>query len=538
MRDFVEVFLYTNQTSLKRYLINNEILAINAGDEKSYSLSDSGYGGILVFNKEVSTDTIKLKCCNDSYEVAVVVKLLLCKNIKVIAYDDTGKQVEGKLGDLLDYAAYLIRESISFSNVSSISPVDKKIVFLYGDSTINVPTGLIKEKVYLPLNCLSAESLNTILSTFNNGIDSIDNSDNFLFDEDNLNCETCSLPESDNTDTEVIVEKNYKNKILAGLLMLLQGNHPVSHKLTANLYSILEEKRFEEFVSMNKYKDFPFDISQFLEKPDERLICFYQALKNVSCNYNYHKTIFSSAIYAALNSKEDDKEEFRKLLLSNLDDTEVKTSLDECLSVQRARDQLKLLREKADEALPVYFLYTFFDYGFDRMNENILEFGLDGSVFVPIIMSLWALKNGMKDIYKEYKNSEIVYACERKIATWFNNDKIIPINQFYKINKIKRKTDEYDIGYFRCSYTNIDIEYKYCVEYEDSQIRTLADELYSKLEKTLSFRYEDLKRVLKESKLNTKTIKRDVLQKYSDEIHKKYLEISKEMNYGENEKDE
>lgn len=538
MRDFVEVFLYTNQTSLKRFLINNEILALDAEDEKSYSLSDRGYGGILVFNKEVSIDTIKRECCNDIYEIAVVIKLFLCKNIKVIAYDDAGKKVEGELGNLLDYSAYLVREPISFSNVSSISPVDKKIVFLYGDSTINEPTVLIKEKVYQPLNCLAAESLNKILSTFNSGIASIDNDDNFLYDEDNLNYEIGSLSESDNTDTEVIADKNYKNRILAGLLMLLQGNHPVSHELTANLYSILEEKRFEEFVSMNIYKDFSFDFSQNLEKPDEILIDFYQTLKNVSCNHNYYKTIFSSAIYAALNLNKNDKEEFRELFLSQLENEEIINRMTECLSVQRARNHIGALKEKNDEALPVYFLYTFFDYGFDRMNENIHEFGLDGTVFVPIIMSLWALKNGMKDIYKEYKDSEIVYACERKVATWLNDDKIIPINQFYKINKIKKRPDEYDVGYFRCSYQNIPIEYMYCVKHEDNEtLPQLITDLNRRLDKTFSFEYEFLKQAIKREMSHTITIQADVLQKNSSEIHKTYLKLSKEVNQKENKKE-
>lgn len=526
-KEFIEVLLYTNQVSLKRYLSTSEITIACNEDRMYYSLSDNGYGGLLVFNKEVSIDDVKMNCCNDDYETAVVLKVLLNKQLDVVAFCENEEQVEGKLGDFENAIAYLIKEPISFSNVVSIIPVEKKLVFLQGDTTINVPVKLIDEKYYKPTDYMSTECLESILVKIRSDDSYSDNISDYFDDMDEIDIDSMDLSFKSDQDLLVDSSNNYKNKLLAGVLMLIQGNHPSQNKLNANICSILEDNiSFKDYIKENIYKNMPFDISQYVELPDEVLVRFYHDLKNVAYNKKHSKSIFENAINALLNLENNDKEQFKLLFLSGIEDEKIKEAINKCLSDLRARNRIFILKENSDDMLPIYVLYVFFDYGFDRLNENIIEFGLDGSIYVPILLSLWAIKNGMKDIYEEFKNPEIVYACDKKVSQWLGKEKnIIPVNIFFLINKIKLKTDEYVTGNFRCSYINTKIEYKYCTNETVEQIEKSINELEKSLANTFPFQYVELKQALR--KINTTNV--DV-SKHSDSIHKKYLSLIKKTS--------
>lgn len=230
--NFIETFLYTNEAALKQYLTNSEITVTCSDTQSNHSLSDNKYGGILVFNNEVSIQDIKSKCCNDNFDTAVVIKLLLNKQLKVIGFDENGEQTKGEIGQLKNSIAYLIKDSISFSNVASIIPVAKQLVFLQGDSTLYIPTNLIDKKFYSPVNCLSTDHLDLLLSKVKSNDSFINSADDFLDDMDDFDIDSIDLS-SINDQVSLSNDHNTrKNKLLAGLLMLVQGNHPLQNKLT------------------------------------------------------------------------------------------------------------------------------------------------------------------------------------------------------------------------------------------------------------------------------------------------------------------
>ena len=137
----------------------------------------------------------------------------------------------------------------------------------------------------------------------------------------------------------------------------------------------------------------------------------------------------------------------------------MKKQVKECLEDRRARNRIKSLKDSNDSLLPIYFLYTFFDYGFDRLNENIIEFNLDNSFYSNILLSLWGLKNGMEGVYEEFKDIEVIYALEKKILTLLNKENdAIPLEIFYLINNIKLNPNEILVSNYRCSYINSVIE--------------------------------------------------------------------------------
>ena len=523
--NFIEVLLYTNLTSLKRYLTDNEIIAVCGDEQKNYSLSDNGYGGVLVFNKEVSIENIKSKCCNDNFETAVVIKLLLNKKTDVIAFSENGEQSNGKIEETQDSIALLVKGSIPFSNVVSIIPVERKLVFLQGDTTINVPTNLIAENCYSPIDCVSTDCLELILSNIKLDNSFSGNMDDFLEDMDGFDIKSIDLSSMNDQAITTNIPSNRRNKLLAALLMLVQGNRPAQNKLTTNIYSFLEEgSSFSEYISANFYKNMPFDITKYIKIPNEILLRFYKDLKHVACNdTDFSKSLFSSAITALLNLENNDKEHFKTLLLDDIEDDSLRERANECLLDLRARDRIMLLNKSNDDILPIYVLYVFFDYGFDRLNENIIEFGLNNTPFSHILLSLWALKNGMKSIYEEFKKPEIVYACDKKISSWIGmEDNLIPVDAFFLANKIKVKQDERVVGNFRCSYININIEYEFCVGKCVEQTEKIIDKLEKALSETFAFQYVDFKQAVKKHRMSNIDIRQ-----YADVIHKKYLSIVK-----------
>lgn len=286
--NFIETFLYTNEAAFKQYLTNSEITTTFSDTQSNHSLSDNKYGGILVFNNEISIQDIKSKCCNDNSDTAVVIKLLLNKQLKVIGFDENGEQTEGEIGQLKNSIAYLIKDSIPFSNVASIIPVEKQLVFLQGDSTLYVPTNLIDKNFYTPVNCFSTDHLDLLLSKVKSNNSFINAADDFLDDMDDFDINSIDLSSIDDQVSLSNDHTTRKNKLLAGLLMLAQGNHPLHNKLTANLYSLLDETTpFSNYVSKNIYKNMPFEITKYIETPNKITLDFFNELKQITCDNEY-----------------------------------------------------------------------------------------------------------------------------------------------------------------------------------------------------------------------------------------------------------
>ena len=523
--NFIEVFLYTNENALKQYLTNSEISIAYNDIQSNPTLSDGGYDGILVFNKYISIRDVKSKCCNDSFDTAVVIKLLLNKQLEVIALDENGEQTQEKISEGKNSIAYLIKDSIPFSNVVSIISVEKQLVFLQGDTTLFVPNSLIDKNFYSPTTCLETDHLESLLSRVKSSSSSSDNANDFLDDMDDFDIESMDLSSVNEHMDSFDNDSKRKSKILAGLLMLIQGNHPIQNILTSDLYSILEETTpFTDYISNNIYKNMPFDIAPYIESPNKNALNFFDELRNVACNNNLNEeSVFSSAIRALLDLGNNDREYFKKLFLTQLNEQALKKHAEECLSDFRARNRIALLRAAKDDLLPVYALYSFFDYGFDRLNEIILEFGLNGSPYVPILLSLWGLKNGMQNIYEEFKNPEIVYACDKKVSDWFGKaENLISLDTFFSINKIKLKPSEFVVGNFRCSYINTNIEYEYCVGKTVEQIEKNIDRLQKLLKNTFDFQYFDFKQAINKHQTTIVNI-----SSYSNIIHQKYLSLIK-----------
>ena len=445
--NFKEVFLYTNQDNLKRYLITNEINAFNGN-----TLSDNGYSGLLLFTKEVSIEDLISNCCNNSYDTAVVIKLLINADKKVIGIKEDGTQKEGLLSEFTNINAFLFNDSISFSNVKEIIPVEKELMFLQGDSTLKIPFNRISKNQYNPLNPISSNELEQILSSLNDEDNDLDD----FSEEDEENFEDFSFDDSLNKNDEI----NYHSKVLGALLMLIQGNKPIKNILNPTVFSILTDNtNFDKFVMNNVYKNMNLNICKYIEKPNDLLLDYYHDLKEVICNKDYSNSLYSTSIKILLDANFNDKETFKNELLNSIKDIELKKQVKECLEDRRARNRIKSLKESNDSLLPIYFLYTFFDYGFDRLNENIIEFNLDNSFYSNILLSLWGLKNGMEGIYEEFKDIEVIYALEKKISSWLNKENdVIPLETFYLINNIKLNPNEIIINNYRCSYINSDIE--------------------------------------------------------------------------------
>ena len=524
MDNFTEVFLYTNQSALKRYMINNEIAPIEDEFQSNYTLSDNMSGGVLYFNKAIAPDEVIKRCCNGSYDVAVVVKVYISNECLATSYDKSGSIHTGKISDFPNAVAYHLENSVPFSNVISITALEKQLVFLQGDTTLYVPSHLISKKPYSPKTVLSNGVVDAIIASLKANDSSGNEVSMFLDDMDEFDLSSVDLSNSIGQEEKNNEYVNLKNKLLAGYLMLIQGNRPLNGKLDATLFSLLGyDCSFEEYIKSSVYPNMPFDLACYLKKPNSLLEQYYYELKSVAQGKEDSGNFYSIVISTLLDYDIKDKAEFKSMLLDRITDWNVRCHVEECLSDLRARDRIAILRNDRDVVLPVYALYMFFDYGFDRINENIAEFGLNGTVCVPILLSLWAIKNGMKSIYEEFKNPEVVYAGEAQVADWQDTSySLIPVDAFQKINGIKLKPDEMMVGNYRCTYINAKIEYCYCVGKTDDKIQALVEKLRGLLSKTLPFQYVALKEALSKSY----ALEADITM-FAPQIHKQYLTLSK-----------
>lgn len=513
---FESFYFYTNQRALKNYLINYKITPAVYRNELNRTLSDLGQNFLLFWKNEIATETILKYCKTDDGDIPVVLKVLLPVETAVEAYFSDGAARLGKLSDCTDACAIKFVCPVSFFNVSDIFFVDKQIRFLQGDTTLIIPEQLIRTEPYTASSALNGEIVDNIIKLFSRAEENVfleeDEDDEPGFGTDILSGFTDETAEEND-----IREKSQKeDKLIAAYLMFIQGETPFAGRFSQRIYSVTgsPEIPFDKVIYEKFYKN----VSQNIVSENIRYLP-KKDVDYISC-LSGRKTddVYMPAISALLNNSYsyDDKDRFLSDYIAGIKDMSARNSISEIFSDKRARNRLALLASNDPEFVPIYFLYTFFDYRLDRFCENITEFGLSRGGFANVALSLWALLHGMDDLYAEYKNLELLYAVTCKVS-----DGHIDYKQFTENNRISPKKDHITFNALSCCYINLKIEYYHCAGAHEEKIRKLIENLTDELKHSFDFQYVPLKNALKSigSKISDKEI---IANK--DIIHKKYLQ--------------
>lgn len=516
-------YYYTNLRALKNFLINYKIEPSSYRNENNLTLSYLGQNFLLFWKKECSIETILKHCKTDGNDIPVVLKVYLPSELNVETYFDDGTIKNVKVAECKDSYVVKVDEPVSFFNVSNIFYVDKPITFLQGDTTLVIPSNLIEKSPYEPLSPLKNEIADKILKFFSKSIDEC-GSDGDGDDEEDLQSSILSgIADESDTEKSIKAESLKEDKLVAAYAMFVQGKNLFDGKLTHRIYTALDTSdiSFDIFVRDNFYKIVPqkivTDNIRYLPCRDNDYI---QCLKGLS-----YDEVYSPAVSVLLNNNYslDDKERFLSDYLSEINDEIVKEEIAEIFADKRARNRISALQIDNPKVLPVYFLYTFFDYRLDRFCENLVEFGLDKKDgFANVTLSLWALLHGMGDLYTEYKNIELLYAITRK----FKKDKCIGYDDFTKINCIQPQADCLIADILACRYQNLKIEYCYCVDSHKEKICKLIGELKKELSEEFDFQYLQLKNALKSAKIEITD--QEILANKED-IHSRFLKMSAEQ---------
>ena len=516
-------YYYTNLRALKNFLINYKIEPSSYRNENNLTLSGLGQNFLLFWKKECSIETILKHCKTDGNDVPVVLKVYLPSELNVEAYFDDGTTKNVTVAECKDSYVVKIDEPVSFFNVSNIFYVNKPITFLQGDTTLVIPSNLIEKSPYEPLSPLKDEIADKILKSFSKSIDECC-SDGDDDDEEDLQSSILSgIADESDTEKSIKAESLKEDKLVAAYAMFVQGKTLFDGKLTHRIYTALDTSDilFDIFVRDNFYKIVPqkivTDNIRYLPSRDNDYI---QCLKGLS-----YDEIYSPAVSVLLNNNYslDDKERFLSDYLSEINDEIVKEEIAGIFADKRARNRISALQSDNPKILPVYFLYTFFDYRLDRFCENLTEFGLDKKDgFANVTLSLWALLHGMGDLYTEYKNIELLYAITRK----FKKDKCLGYDDFTKINRIQPQADCVIADDLACRYQNLKIEYCYCVDSHKEKICKLIGELKKELSEEFDFQYLQLKNALKSAK--TEIADQEIIANKED-IHSRFLKLSAEQ---------
>lgn len=415
---------------------------------------------------------------------------------------------------------YCTRRKICLSrfvfNVTDIFYVDKQIQFLQGDTTLIIPKQLIRNEPFTAFSALDDNIVDSVINSFSKTKDNVF-SDDDEDDETELGADILSGFTDETAEEKVVREKSQKeDKLIAAYLMFIQGKTLFDGRFSQRIYSVTgsPEIQFDKVVHDNFYK-------KVLQHIVSENIRYLQAkdIDYISClNGSKSDDIYTPAITALLNNRYsyDDKDRFLNDYIAGIKDISARNEISEIFADKRARNRIALLIKDNPELVPIYFLYTFFDYRLDRFCENITEFCLDKEGFANITLSLWALLHGMGDLYSEYKNLELLYAVTRKV-----NDSCVDYKQFAVSNKIVSKNDCITLNNLSCHYTNLKIEYYHCIGAHAEKIKKYIDNLAAELKYSFDFQYVSLKNALKmtESEISDKEI---IANK--DIIHKQYLQ--------------
>lgn len=513
---FESFYFYTNQRALKNYLVNYKIEPSVYRNELNRTLSDSGQNFLLFWKSEIGVETILKNCKTDGGDIPVVLKVLLPAETVVEAYfpDETIKTA--KISECSTAYAVKFACPVSFFNVTDIFYVDKQIQFLQGDTTLIIPKQLIRNEPFTAFSALDDNIVDSVLNSFSKTKDNVF-SDDDEDDETELGADILSGFTDETAEEKDVRDKSQKeDKLIAAYLMFIQGKTLFDGKFSQRIYSVTgsPEIQFDKVVHDNFYKKvLQHIVSENIRYLQTKDINYISCLKG-----SIFDDIYTPAITSLLNNRYsyDDKGRFLDDYIAGINDIATRNGISEIFADKRARNRIALLIKDNPELVPIYFLYTFFDYRLDRFCENITEFGLDKEGFANITLSLWALLHGMGDLYSEYKNLELLYAVTSKV-----NDTCVDYKQFAENNKIVSKKDYITLDNLSCHYTNLKIECYHCIGAHAEKIKKYIDNLAAELRYSFDFQYVSLKNALKmtESEISDKEI---IANK--DIIHKKYLQ--------------
>ena len=520
MQGFNKLTLYTNLSLLKKYIAHDMIVAPMVLGEYSYSLSDTGTADMLLFGKCANAGFIKDKYRADNAETPVAITLYLSDTAEVIALDDRGGRHPGRLADLSEYNFFLVHKPISFHNVISVTAVSGELIFLQGDSTVRVPEEIIDRGTYMPAETIDGGVIESILAAVGCERDAEGSQGDISDDEDVNLSELYSRLAGQEEAEEDIVKFRRADRLLAALLMLVQGTAAQSHKLSPELYEIFGQNRpFADYVAEELYSPVKFDISAYLPQTNAIFVQYYRALK-ASMEGDKSESVYWCAIDALLSSAELSRQEFRELFLENIADDGRAEKVKSYLSNERARACLEQFKEQNNGFLPIYFLYMFYGCDFDRLLKNFTEFGI-GFPFSNIVLSLWALGKGLGGVYEEYKAPDVLYACSKK-AEALNPvcSPIIGIEPFMALNKITLTPDEFILDNYRYFYRNIAVEYHFCAGNANKKADELIERLRRLLDDTFGFDYAGLKQALSCGRNSQAYVV------HGEEVHKRYVQLT------------
>ena len=525
MKGFVELIVYTDMSLLKQYLAHN-IIAPSAyfGYNDDYVIG-AGSDKVLFFRHNIAVNQVLENFKETKIDEVVAVRVYVNDGYHITAVDENGGYHNGELAELSAYDVFLTDMPISFVNVFSIVAVKGKLKFLQGDTTFKCPDELLKVNNFGDENTMDTDvvcgilrKLNGFGEIYNYSIQDIndEDSDSFIIQQTNA----AEIFEPIYSMSEFILY----DKFIAALLMLIQGIRPADRTLTPELYAVFGAGlSFSDYVRKKIYSVVDFEKTELdiTEKPDNLFLQYYHALKYAfkkDCTLD-NGNLFGCAIRALLSFKNPTREEFKNEFLKMISDDTLRMGIQLCFENARARAQIAELKKNNQNFLPIYFLYMFFDWEFDRVKTNLIEFDLTQMPYSNVILSLWALRQGMASVYEEYKTPGILYPCSKKTEKiCFGRDYLILVDEFYKFNKVSKndKDDAYELsGYGYFNYINAEIEYEFCAG--SKKINKKIKELKNLLKKdTFTFDYVDIRNAFrKEHKVD--------LEQHKDEIHIRYI---------------
>lgn len=499
---FEPFFFYTNLTTLKRFLVKYAIFPLPCGNNQSNGLSNDGQGNLLFWKNQVDIDTVTTFCQTEANDSPIVLQVLLPTSLANTADE---------------FNIVRTTEQIPFFNVSNILYVTNPVRFLQGDTTLVIPTQLVDKRQYCPTNVLDRNTTEQAIAKYlpHFATTEIDLDDEF--EDDDIT--------SEQAESSPFVERIDKSdRLAAAYLMFVQGTTPFDYTLNPQLYYSLDGKvPYAEFINKTTYPTVPQTIVKaHCEKLDAQSRAYLSALKN-SQSGNIDRIVYSAAIIALMqvSCSVQDKTRFLQIFSDELP-TEMQQTVNDVFSDKRARNRIATLKLTAPSLASIYFLYTFWDYRFDRFCENMTEFELNSRDFANVTLSLWALLHGTDDVYTEYKNIELLYAVKNLPSICNERQYCLPYSEFAQINNVKNK-GKIQISTLHCDYVNYTIEYHYCADEKTAEITKLVKELKCTLDDTFDFVYADLRKRI--DSIYISTVDSNVIWKNRLVIHKKFNEL-------------
>lgn len=522
---FESFYFYTNQRELKKYLVNYKIEPSIYSNEQVRTLSDLGQNFLLFWKSEIGAETILKNCKTYGGDIPVVLKVLLPVDTVVEAYFPDGTVKEAKISDCA--TAYVVKYiyPVSFFNVSDIFYVDEQIQFLQGDTTLIIPKRLMRNEPFAAVFSLDDNIVDNVKKSFSKAEEDDftmnDENDEIEYDTDIFSSFSDRTTEetAETEEEKTIREKSKKDdKLIAAYLMFIQWKKLFNGRFSHRIYSVIGspeipfDKVIRDYFYKNVSMDIVFENIKYLPTED---VDYISSLREEKFD-----DVYTPAISVLVNNDYycEDRERFLNDYLAGIKDVSQRNKISEIFADRRARNRIKLLANDIKKLVPLYFLYTFFDYRLDRFCDNIIEFGLDKEGLANITLSLWALLHGMSDIYSEYKNLELIYAITCKVS-----DSCIDYAKFVEINKITSRENGVVLYNLACNYINHKIEYYHCAGKEDKKINKMACNLQKELKKMpFDFRYAMLNNSLKSVKPE---ISDEEIIANKDIIHNGYLKL-------------